>query len=149
MVRECTRIGMVHKGRYVTYCQRPAPSIGTARIRDRSRRTIRARERVVRSALVEPDLGPTPQFGVEQPVDDEARPFDPPYLAQRQAKIVLAGIGGELPQELAERDGSGGHDGAALRSTSGQSRISGRCARAAPLTRPRGAGRQSLLPPRD
>ena len=65
------------------------------------------------SPLLSPNLGPAPQFGVEQPVDDEDRPFDPPYLAQRQAKIVLAGIGGELAQELAERDGSGGHDGCA------------------------------------
>ena len=73
-------------------------SIGTARIRDHSKRTIRAHERVVRFALVELGLGPAPQFGVEQPVDDEDRPFDPPYLAQRQAKIVLAGIGSELPQ---------------------------------------------------
>ena len=57
-------------------------------------------ERVVRFALVEPALGPTLQFGVEQPVDDEERPFDPPDLAQRQGKTVLARIGGELPQEL-------------------------------------------------
>ena len=63
--------------------------------------------------LLSPNLGPAPQFGVEQPVDDEDRPFDPPYLAQRQAKIVLARIGGELPQELAERDRSGGHGGCA------------------------------------
>ena len=38
-------------------------------------------ERVVRFALVEPDLGPALQFGVEQPVDDEERPLDAPDLA--------------------------------------------------------------------
>ena len=63
--------------------------------------------------LSSPNPGPAPHFGVEQPVDDEDRPFDPPYLAQRQGKIVLARIGGELPQELAGRDGSGGHGGCA------------------------------------
>ena len=49
-------------------------------------------ERVVRFALVEPALGPAPQFGVEQPADDEERPLDPPDLAQRQGKIMLARI---------------------------------------------------------
>ena len=55
-----------------------------------------ARERGVRFVLVELDLDPAPQFGVEQPVDDEDRPFDPPDLAQRQGKIVLARIGGSF-----------------------------------------------------
>ena len=63
-------------------------------------------ERVVRFALVEPNLGLALQFGVEQPVDDEERPLDPPDLAQRQGKIVLTRIGGELAQELAGRDGT-------------------------------------------
>ena len=91
---------MVHKGRYVTYCQRlrhPSDRRGYAPAQDAPSARVSA---WCGSPLLSPNLRPAPQFGVEQPVDDEDRPFDPPELAQRQGKIVLAGIGGELAQEL-------------------------------------------------
>jgi hypothetical protein len=60
---------------------------------------------VVRLTLVEADLGAALHVGIEQPVDDEARPFDPSYFPQRHRQLVLSGIGCELPQQLAGRHG--------------------------------------------
>lgn len=48
-------------------------------------------------ALVQADLSATLHIGVQQPVDDEQRPFD---FAQRDCKLVLSGICSEFSQEL-------------------------------------------------
>ena len=60
---------------------------------------------VVSLTLVEADLGAALHVGIEQPVDDEERPFDPSYFPQSDRQLVLSGIGGKLPQELAGRHG--------------------------------------------
>ncbi|SFA60966.1 hypothetical protein SAMN04487972_13220 [Paracoccus halophilus] len=60
---------------------------------------------VVCLALVQADLGPPLHVGIEQPVDDEERPFDPSDFPQGDRQLVLSGIGCELPQELARRHG--------------------------------------------
>ena len=94
MGRECTSIEMAHKGSYVAYYQRlrhPLGRRGYATAQDAPSARVSA---WCAAPLSSPNLGPAPQFVVEQPVDDEDRPFDPPELAQRQGKIVLARIGG-------------------------------------------------------
>ncbi len=56
-------------------------------------------------ALVETDLGAALHVGIEKPVDDEERPFDPSDFPQSDRQFMLPGIGCELPQELAGRYG--------------------------------------------
>ena len=55
--------------------------------------------------FVEPDLCAALHVGIEQPIDDEERPFDPSDFSQGDRQLVLSGIGGKLPQELARRHG--------------------------------------------
>ena len=52
-------------------------------------------------ALVETDLGAALHVGIEQPVDDEERPFDPSDFPQSDRQFMLPGRGCELLQELA------------------------------------------------
>lgn len=48
--------------------------------------------------FVQADLGAALHVGVEQPVDDEQRPFDPSDFLQGHGQIVLAWVSCELPQ---------------------------------------------------
>lgn len=66
-------------------------------------------QRVVRFALVEADLDAALHVGVQDPFDHEQRPFDAADLAQGDGKVVLAGIGRQLAQDLTGRDGPGRH----------------------------------------
>ena len=66
-------------------------------------------QRVVRLALVEADLDAALHVGVQDPFDHEQRPLDAADLAQGDGKVVLAGIGRQLAQDLARRDGPGRH----------------------------------------
>ena len=43
-------------------------------------------------ALVQTDLGTALHIGVEQPVDDEERPFDPSDFPQGHSQLMLTGI---------------------------------------------------------
>ena len=53
-------------------------------------------ERVMSPALVRAGVGPALHIGVEQPVDDEERAFDPSDFAESDGQFVLARIGREL-----------------------------------------------------
>ena len=53
---------------------------------------------VVCLAFVQADLGAALHVGIEQPIDDEERPFYPPDFAQGHRQFVLARVGRELPQ---------------------------------------------------
>lgn len=54
-------------------------------------------QRMMRFALIQSDLGAALHIGVQQPVDDEQRPFDPADFAQCDRKLVLSGIGRKFP----------------------------------------------------
>ena len=56
---------------------------------------------MMRFALVQSDLGAALHVGIQQPVDDEQRPFDPANFAQCDGKLMLSGIGCKFPQQLA------------------------------------------------
>ena len=70
-------------------------------------------EGVMGLALVQADLGATLHVGIEQPVNDEERTFDPPDLAQGDGQLMLTWISGEFAQKLAGRHDSGDHGGGA------------------------------------
>ena len=55
--------------------------------------------------LVEADLGAALHVGIEEPVDDKERPFDPSDFPQGDRQFMLPWVGRELPQELAGRHG--------------------------------------------
>ena len=65
----------------------------------------------MRLAFVQSDLGPPAHVGVRDPVDHEQRAFDAADFPQGGRQFVLAGIGGELAQDLARPHGPGGHGG--------------------------------------
>ena len=71
----------------------------------------RVLERVMSLALVQAGVGPALHIGVEQPVDDEERSFDPSDFAESDGQFVLARIGRELSQQLARRKGAAGQGG--------------------------------------
>ena len=58
----------------------------------------RVLERVMSLALVQAGVGPARNIGVEQPVDDEERAFDPSDFSESDSQFVLARIGDELSQ---------------------------------------------------
>ena len=60
-------------------------------------------EYVMSLALVQAGVGSALHIGVEQPVDDEERSFDPSDFAESDGQFVLARIGRELSQQLARR----------------------------------------------
>ena len=62
-------------------------------------------------ALVQAGVGSALHIGVEQPVDDEERSFDPSDFASSDDQFVLARIGRELSQQLARRKGAAGQGG--------------------------------------
>ena len=68
---------------------------------------------VVRLALVQADLRSTLHVGIEQPVNDEKRPFNPSDFAKGDSKVVPARPGCEFPQQLAGPHDSRGHGGRA------------------------------------
>ena len=43
--------------------------------------------------LVETNLGAALHVGIEQPVDDEERPLDPPDFLEGLSQLMLAGVG--------------------------------------------------------
>ncbi len=51
-------------------------------------------------AFVQPDLGASLHVGVEQPVDDEQRPFDPSDFPQGHGQIVLAWVAANFRSSL-------------------------------------------------
>ena len=71
----------------------------------------RVLERVMSLALVQAGVGSALHIGVEQPVDDEERSFDPSDFAESDGQFVLARIGRELSQQLARRKGATGQGG--------------------------------------
>ena len=68
-------------------------------------------EGVMSLALVQAGVGSALHIGVEQPVDDEERSFDPSDFAESDGQFVLARIGRELSQQLARRNGAAGQGG--------------------------------------
>ena len=56
-----------------------------------------ALEGMVCLSLVQADLRPALHVGIEQPVDDEERPFDPSDFTKGDSKVVLTRSGRELP----------------------------------------------------
>ena len=68
-------------------------------------------ERVMRLALVQAGVGSALHIGIEQPVDDEERSFDPFDFAESDGQFVLTRIGRELSQQLARRKGVAGQGG--------------------------------------
>ena len=68
-------------------------------------------EGVVCLALVQAGVGSALHIGVEQPVDDEERSFDPSDFAEGDSQFVLARIGRELSQQLAGRKSAAGQGG--------------------------------------
>ncbi len=56
---------------------------------------------MVRLALVQAHLCPALQVEIAQPVEHEERALDAADFAQCDGQAVLAGIGGELPQDVA------------------------------------------------
>ena len=71
----------------------------------------RVLERVMSLALVRAGVGPALHIGVEQPVDDEERAFDPSDFAESDSQFVLARIGRELSQQLTRRKDPTGQGG--------------------------------------
>ena len=71
----------------------------------------RVLERVMSLALVQAGVGSALHIGVEQPVDDEERAFDPSDFAESDGQFGLARIGRELSQQLARRKGAAGQGG--------------------------------------
>ena len=71
----------------------------------------RVLERVVCLALVQAGVGSALHIGVEEPVDDEERSFDPSDFAEGDGQFVLARIGRELSQQLAGWKGTAGQGG--------------------------------------
>ena len=71
----------------------------------------RVLERVVSLALVQAGVGPALHIGVEEPVDDEERSFDPSDFTESDSQFVLARIGRELSQQLAGRKSAAGQGG--------------------------------------
>lgn len=49
-------------------------------------------QRMMRFALIQADLGTALHIGIQQPIDDEQRPFDPADFAQCDREFVLSGI---------------------------------------------------------
>ena len=68
-------------------------------------------EGVMSLALVQAGVGSALHIGVEEPVDDEECSFDPSDFAESDGQFVLAGIGGELSQQLAGRQDAAGQGG--------------------------------------
>ena len=62
-------------------------------------------ERVRSPALVQAGVGSALHIGVEQPVDDEERAFDPSDFAESDGQFVLARITRELSQQLNRSQG--------------------------------------------
>lgn len=69
----------------------------------------RVLQRMMRLTLVEADLYPALHVGVQDPFDHKQRALDAADLPQGDGQVVLAGIGGQLPQDLAGRDGPSHH----------------------------------------
>ena len=67
--------------------------------------------RAGRRIRVQAGVGSALHIGVEQPVDDEERSFDPSDFAESDGQFVLARIGRELSQQLARRRGAAGQGG--------------------------------------
>ena len=59
-----------------------------------------------RLAPVQAGIGPGLHVGIEEPVDDEERPFDPSDLAEGGARRMLARSGCERSRVLAGRNGA-------------------------------------------
>ena len=57
-------------------------------------------------ALVRAGIGPALHVDIEEPVDDEERPFDPSDFAEGDARRMLARSGCELSRMLAGRNGA-------------------------------------------
>jgi hypothetical protein len=55
-------------------------------------------QRMMRFALIQADLGTALHVGIQQPIDDEQRPFDPADFAQCDRKFMLSGVGCKFPQ---------------------------------------------------
>lgn len=68
-------------------------------------------QRMMRFALIQADLGTALHVGIQQPIDDEQRPFDPADFAQCYRKFMLSGICREFSQELAWRHRARNHGG--------------------------------------
>ena len=68
-------------------------------------------EGMVCLALVQADIGSSLHVDIQQPVDDEQRPFDPSDLPESDGQVVLPRKCCELPQELAWRHHPRGHRG--------------------------------------
>ena len=64
-------------------------------------------QRMMRFTLVETDLGPALQIGIQNPVDHEQRALDATDLAQSRGEFVLSRIGSELAQNLPGCDAPG------------------------------------------
>src|SRR5690625_7368671 len=67
-------------------------------------------QRMMSFAFVEPDLGTPLEFGIQNPVDHEQGALDATDFPQGCRELVLPRIGGEVPQNLAGRDGPGSND---------------------------------------
>ena len=66
---------------------------------------------VMSPALVQAGVGSALHTGIEQPVDDEERSFDPSDFAEGGGQFVLAWIGRELSQQPARRKSAAGQGG--------------------------------------
>ena len=66
---------------------------------------------MVRFTLVEPDLGAALHIGIQQPIDDKERPFNPSDFPKDDSKVMLAWMRSELLQELAGRHDARDHSG--------------------------------------
>ena len=53
-------------------------------------------QRVVSLTLVEADLGTALHIGIEQPFNDEQRPFNPSDFAKGKCQFVLTGVRSKL-----------------------------------------------------
>ena len=71
----------------------------------------RAFEGVVCLVFVQAGAGPALHIGVEHPVDDEERSFDPSDVTESDSQFVLVRIGRELSQQLAGRKSPAGQGG--------------------------------------
>ena len=71
----------------------------------------RVLEGVMSLALVQAGVGPALHIGVELPVDDEERSFDPSDFSESDGQFVLARIGRELSQQLTRRKDPAGQGG--------------------------------------
>ncbi len=64
---------------------------------------------VMRLALVETDIRATLHFCIEQPFDDEQRPFNPPDFAQGKRQGMLLRARRQFPEEMAGLHSAGEH----------------------------------------